>query len=102
MTRVKLEDATTTAMRAAKLLDYIKAETRWQLIASRSLLTSLDAGHTDDERRALLADLPAIRHRRVPPAFLVSYYEYAADQATRFAMLIATRREREFNRRVAQ
>jgi hypothetical protein len=97
--RANSDDAT-TAMRAARLLDYIKTETRWQLLARGTLMIELSMPHVAEERRALVATWADIRNRRVEPAFLVNYYEFASDQALRFALLIAIRRQREFMRKV--
>lgn len=100
--RQTCDRVTDASLRAEKLLAFIKAETRWQLLARPSPKSILDAGLAVDERAALIETWPDIRNRRIPSTFLVSYYDFATDQATRLALLIEIRREREFNRRVTQ
>jgi hypothetical protein len=94
-------DATTTG-RAAQLIDAIKLETSWQLLSTpaRGFRVS-EEGHAE-EQHALIALWPDMRHRRVPTAFLISFYDFVSDQASRLAFLIEVRRQREANRRPRQ
>ncbi|MDB5656663.1 MAG: hypothetical protein JWQ94_4276 [Tardiphaga sp.] len=91
-----------TAARAERLLDCIKCETRWLLISAPLRGFEINEEGHHDERAALVKTWPDIRHRRLPPAFLVSFYDLAADQASRFALLIEIRRQREAKRRAVQ
>ena len=94
-------DATTSA-RAARLLATIKVETRWLLcVAPARNFEVNEEGHAE-ERRALIKTWPDIRHQRLPAAFLVSFYDFVADQASRLALLIEIRRQREANRKSRQ
>jgi hypothetical protein len=89
-------------LRAERLLDAIKIETRWQLLARGSSTVDHNGGHVGPMRKALLSEWPKIRARRMTAAQLVDYYTFAATRAEWFSLLISIRRAREHARETSQ
>ncbi len=90
--------ASVNAERADRLLDRIKIETRWLLLATPARSFAIDEQGYAHDRRALVLMWPAIRHRRFGGVGAASFYSVAADQASLFTHLIEIRRQRAASR----
>lgn len=90
------------AARAARLLEAIKIETRWLLLSARARPFGINEDGFDQDRANLVSLWPDFRHRRVPAAYLRSFYDLVADQASLLAHLIEIRRQRQDNRKAHQ
>lgn len=87
------------AERAARLVEAIKTETRWLLLTTPPRGFEIDEEHYHADRAQFVETWPAIRHRRVPGAYLSSFHDLVADQASSLAHLIEIRRQRALDRK---
>jgi hypothetical protein len=82
-------------MRATRMIEAVKAETRWQLLTAPRRSFALDEQHYTKDRAALVAAWPRIRHRRMPDEDRRAFYQRVADHASILAHVIEVRRQRQ-------
>lgn len=78
--------------RRAKLLAFIKTETRWRLLSRPVTPPPISRADYRAARREFVAVFAAARHRRAVPATSI-FYDAVAEQAAAFALLIEARRQ---------
>jgi hypothetical protein len=81
--------------RAQRLVEAIKAETRWLLLTAPQRSFAIDASHYTNDRAAFVLAWPRFRNQSVPRDELRGFWDLVADQASILTGLIELRQQKQ-------